>query len=87
VKHISDNRMFLLRAPEGPQAVYVVFKRVSGQDAPRVRCGSGFGSAAGFSLWLGQKVVRLRSSRSPKPRRCRTPGRCCPGDQRLKLPQ
>jgi hypothetical protein len=61
VKRIINDQVFLLRAPEGPLAVYVALfsKWASGQDARRVRCGGGFGSATGLSRWLAQKAVRF----------------------------
>ena len=47
MKRIVNDQLLPLRAPEGPLAVYggLFSKWASGQDAARLRCGSGFGSA------------------------------------------
>jgi len=63
VKFIINDQMVLLRAPEGPLAPYIAAfsKWAIGQGYARCSLQQRVRIAAGFSRWLAEKSVRLRS--------------------------
>ena len=63
MKFIINDQMVLLRAPEGPLAPYIIpfSKWATGQGYARCALRQRVRIAAGFSRWLAEKSVRLRS--------------------------